>query len=58
MLDRLNRTIVPNMTKVTISLIRTSLVATIVTPRTYYSSTVGQSTVTLVACLVPSSRPI
>ena len=41
-----------------LSSIQTSIVATIVTSRTYYRSTVGQSTVTLVACLVPSSRPI
>ena len=36
-----------------LSSIRTSIVTTIVTSRSYYSSTVGQSTVSLVACLVP-----
>ena len=36
----------------------TSIVATTVTSRTYKRSTVGQSTVTLVVFLVPSSRPI
>ena len=43
-----NRTIVPTI--VTIVLIRTAIVGTIVTPRTYSRSTVGQSIVTLVAC--------
>ena len=41
-----------------LSSIQTSIVATIVTSRTYYRSTVGQSTVTLEACLVPSSTHI
>ena len=37
------------------SLIRTSIVPTIVTSRTCYKTTVGKSTITLVACLVLSS---
>ena len=41
-----------------VNIATTTGIATIVTSWTYLRTTVGQSTVTLVDCLVPSIRPI